>query len=874
MNQTVGPRGDGVLQDRAAAGQAPQHPMLVLQHRAGNRAVLGLLRSAGIQPQLTVGAAEDLEEKEADDVAERVMRKRAGSGAGGLCTCAPGEETCEDCRSQGRDDSVGVRRATGTGGGETVAPPIVRQVLDSSGRPLDAAVRTDMEQRFDRDFGAVRVHTDEAATCSAGSIDALAYTAGSQIVFGQGQYAPHSDSGRRLLAHELAHVVQQAGGPTAGIRRQLFTPLAPGGGFSGLLERDRQAAMAPHPDDRAKKIADAIQGGWRDVRDLDENTLRVASVEQRTTMLVQLTQAWWTGGAEERAIIRIIQTTPSGQAADLVNRLDTGKIGDRSYLDQLDDVVNFGNNLELHAELSQLRLKAMGPEKGSKALQEALVLPWNDVMGFFEDDATFMVSETSDHKIRIKYPVRVHSSTDFASEVRKLPFAMFIQGQDYDPAQVFIIHDYETGRFVPVVAKELIGYQNAGIRGFLGHVATVASFALPVSAAESALGKAAVFVLERALPTLFLLIDENRLNLVKWFPKWGPRMIYYADLAKVGVGIYGIGRFAVSGYQLFQSWKSVRQARQALEGASGEASAEQAATAIEKQADQMFEQVDKIQGKEPGTTPSRPGAAEPHEGAVGPHVEHPPVDPKSQGVMEGASKYVDEHPGIIKGRGGERRAPVPGEGNHEIVEVRDPQSPTGIGCEFHSPAGAKIPCPVGMGVPEGAIGGPGDVKGVSVGLTEKQAERLRRVREALNDESKWANVTANDRFRLGRVYDSIMEKLVSEAVSRTGQKVMHYIEIDTATVNDLRKVGGRVLITEGRVPSEGLRIDMVEIDFAKGRAELLDLAATSSARHLEKTRSYKAALEQLLGMPVDAKELYYTGKNGELLETLIEVAVK
>jgi len=67
---------------------------------------------------------------------------------------------------------------------------------------------------------------------------------------------------------------------------------------------------------------------------------------------------------------------------------------------------------------------------------------------------------------------------------------------------------------------------------------------------------------------------------------------------------------------------------------------------------------------------------------------------------------------------------------------------------------------------------------------------------------------------------------------------------------------------------------MLEIDFVRGRAELIDLAATSSAAHVGKTRSYKQALEALLKMHVDAKEMLYTGSNGELLETLVEVTVK
>jgi hypothetical protein len=164
--------------------------------------------------------------------------------------------------------------------------------------------------------------------------------------------------------------------------------------------------------------------------------------------------------------------------------------------------------------------------------------------------------------------------------------------------------------------------------------------------------------------------------------------------------------------------------------------------------------------------------------------------------------------------------------------------------------------------------------GLTVDVTQKQWRRLQRVSEALNDESKWVNVTAKDRWRIGRVYDSLLEKLVSAGVQRTGQKVIHYADLTPELIAKLRGAGERVLVTEGRLSSQGLRVDMLEIDFAKGRAELVDLAATSSPAHLAKTRNYKNALEKALGMPVEAKELYYVGSNGELLEDLVEVLVK
>jgi len=82
-------------------------------------------------------------------------------------------------------------------------------VLRSPGQPLDAGTRAFMEPRFGRDFSHVRIHTDVPAAASAHAVAALAYTVGQQIVFGSGQYAPTTPAGRRLLAHELAHTVQQ-----------------------------------------------------------------------------------------------------------------------------------------------------------------------------------------------------------------------------------------------------------------------------------------------------------------------------------------------------------------------------------------------------------------------------------------------------------------------------------------------------------------------------------------------------------------------------------------------------------------------------------------------------------------------------------------
>ena len=102
------------------------------------------------------------------------------------------------------------------------APPTVHAGLRSPGRPLEPSVRGEMEARFGHDFSSVRVHTDGRATESAQAVNAKAYTVGSDVVFGAGRYTPTTPEGSRLLAHELAHTVQQRGATAEA------APIAPG----------------------------------------------------------------------------------------------------------------------------------------------------------------------------------------------------------------------------------------------------------------------------------------------------------------------------------------------------------------------------------------------------------------------------------------------------------------------------------------------------------------------------------------------------------------------------------------------------------------------------------------------------------------------
>jgi outer membrane protein OmpA-like peptidoglycan-associated protein len=141
---------------------------------------------------------------------------------------------CEQCRKRRlqRKSNIGVEPQTGS-----EVPPIVHEVLRSPGQPLDPATRAFMEPRFGHDFNQVRVHTDAPAAESARAVDALAYTVGEHVVFGAGRYAPEAYGGRKLIAHELTHTIQQRGVPSATSQGQSFYVTEPG----DRLEREADA---------------------------------------------------------------------------------------------------------------------------------------------------------------------------------------------------------------------------------------------------------------------------------------------------------------------------------------------------------------------------------------------------------------------------------------------------------------------------------------------------------------------------------------------------------------------------------------------------------------------------------------------------------
>lgn len=197
------PSGDErVTRPRVTARQSGDS-VVALQRHLGNAAL-----SRFVQARLTVSHPSDPCEQEAEQVADQIMRMPVSTGPERVQV----QRLCPGCEEE-LDRRALVRRAGDSGDGAVTAEvETALGGLAGRGEPLPEAVRADLEPRFGADFSAVRVHTDGAAQELARAVSAEAFTLGTDVVFGPGRYAPETDAGRHLLAHELTHVLQQQPG--------------------------------------------------------------------------------------------------------------------------------------------------------------------------------------------------------------------------------------------------------------------------------------------------------------------------------------------------------------------------------------------------------------------------------------------------------------------------------------------------------------------------------------------------------------------------------------------------------------------------------------------------------------------------------------
>jgi hypothetical protein len=266
-----------------------------------------------IQTKLTIGASNDPLEQEADRVADLVMSAPAHSAVGSR--------------------SPRIQRFTGHSNGDAgAAPASVDLALSSSGRPLEAALRSDMEQRFGHDFSNVRVHSDAAASLSARDVNAQAYTVGRHLVFGAGRYAPATHQGQRLVAHELAHVLQQTGGDPLASGNNTSSAVAASGFASSV------SAVQRKPDDEPISLHKSFYPGAQVYDDLLTEAGKIyhwlrknlASSPERTALETQLAQIIQTAnrlgrrkGYAPLAFVDFTLTSKSPEQIDALNKLNS-----------------------------------------------------------------------------------------------------------------------------------------------------------------------------------------------------------------------------------------------------------------------------------------------------------------------------------------------------------------------------------------------------------------------------------------------------------------------------------------------------------------------------------------------------------------------
>lgn len=233
--------------------------------------------TGAIQTKLAINKPGDEYEQEADRVAAQVMRmpeprlQRACVGGGASSTCQTEELAQAPVRLQTKHVESGDLR-------QAAVPPSVHEVLRSPGQSLDTEVRAFMEPRFSHDFSRVRVHSGTADEQSARDVSAHAYTVGHDIVFGAGQFAPRTPDGRRLIAHELAHVIQQTGGENRAALR-----LSTAG--TSVVQRD--AAIDLRKKDETSGFASLARTFWNDNKEKSLEAFGLFLMEKVNAQLVK-----------------------------------------------------------------------------------------------------------------------------------------------------------------------------------------------------------------------------------------------------------------------------------------------------------------------------------------------------------------------------------------------------------------------------------------------------------------------------------------------------------------------------------------------------------------------------------------------------------
>jgi outer membrane protein OmpA-like peptidoglycan-associated protein len=967
-----------------------------------------------VQPKLAIGSADDPLEAEADRTADRVVRMpdQAISAPSAISHAAPPTlrrcscgGTCNSCREE--DEKLRRKPSGSTALAET--PPSVHETLRSPGAPLEPATRAFMEPRFARDFSDVRVHTGDKADESARQVNALAYTVGSNIVLRRENFAPDTADGKRLLAHELTHVVQQNGAsrivqraPDGEQEGDPWDKLSPvvredvsklNGQCDGWLSAMRSAQLAHGTNLRAEwynKFGEIsahisalddyskVQGvraefdnytnvvqqqinqhkaEWNTVRDryLDEQNSLASAGSNSTDYNETAKQISQQYNDIQRYIGKVINVITDEDFSTLKYTLEKGRHiftgavrGARIRAKKLEEMMDVVAELRRQGEDAD----KIVPGWSVEVITEKNHL--NELASQVDDrnDRVFLTQIRDELLAAMKSTLEAHKAKESTLEKGFDLIKGGVEGfvgpfveaakEAYDLVQIDL-HFSTFGWYEPKFRSDMAAAAEQGattgdlLKGMVtGLIETPARFLKACEDGDyEAIGKETVnlYMLAKLVKEAPKLVTEKLPNAVKRLPELLEKTRKALRVLKARTLVRDLGGEArITSPPPDRPFPGFRPPNDAPRPSApaGPPPNSPPVRGVRSPSD-------------PGPAPASPPKTPP------PPTHAPPNSPPVRGFRAPGDsgptpQPASPDPAILKNRrptrgfrsptdaGPPSSVPVDAPGPDKVVpgfaRNRQPASPaarpaastptvnTAPAADMPAarrispspandvPAGQHQLHPATASANKGSGGGSGPSKPASTPVRDTTPARApaadppktpavkgppptrgpgAELEIPISDRSagnlvlaentrKWTNLPGKVRTSLGKRYNFIVQKL-SRVIAGGGRatEVLHYAMVDEALITRLKRTGGRVLITEGRLLGGKLRFDLAELDFEQKNIELIDLTPTLENGHVVKTLSYAAELKRLTGFQVSSSELLYVGPDGNLLSDLIKV---
>lgn len=623
-------------------------------------------------------------EQEADRVADQVM-------------AAPEHQAVSDAPPH-------IQRFSGRANVQVGAVPAsVERVLASPGRPLEPALRQEMEERFGYDFSQVQVHSDGEAANAVHAVHAQAYTFGSNIVFGSGEYMPATIEGKSLLAHELVHVVQQSGRGASQVQRKVASHPRDRCGSGGDTEPCADWSSVPQRARLKKYMAKAAL----DVESLNVNVVGeilkapIALGERVQLLRIACCQL----NPNDAEFLHNVFSSRRGTAGKIFGNLSTpSRCAILSILDDRAATAGMAVGAEVSKAIADEVSRAERLAEQEAAVRAAAEAQWKRDKELHAKagrttwfDFVFPIMA---RVYRIPYAQQIHkpvlkSSAQLAERGASVSVAGAILDPITRPVEAVLKFiecmissvkgkDVEAvvSRFGLKVAALIYSVFPAGV--LVGATKEIGSIAKEIA---SIISDPLGFINE--LMNFFKLMwspDSNEIACAMGQDMGEQLSAQLASIAKKSdyEFVYKLGELA--GPLLLNTILAI-VAPEVVAGLKGTRVAKRLLALLESLGDKI-KFLDKWRAKG-RSHPSR------HLPSHKPDAPGPGKATTRVEFDTAAMKYIEENPPkviINKDKPGQRRAPVGKD--HEIVEK---SLPSGIVCEFHSNGGRRVPCPRGMG---------------------------------------------------------------------------------------------------------------------------------------------------------------------------------